>query len=245
MKLIKCKGEKMSRTELYIIDEKGDVRFKDGFRNSYRGAVMIWSQLVEAHIFKTNKLRCSLIALPCFDDSGLGKYQFLLGDIAYDKNIPIEDRIILVGTFDHCIVKRENIPKYLDALEKYMIKYDCGNLDDQYKAIKQIYDDAKYKNIVGICWNQTSVSCGVWSAPWDKEKEEHIAKTHNIYQHKHYSLETKEYTKENYFLFDIITYEMNEDELNEYTQGKQKVYDFVQRSDVNKDNYFMKMENSF
>ena len=85
----------MSRTELYIIDKKGNIVFFEEFGNSHRGAALLWSNLCKRYL----------------DDEyyWLNKESDKLWQLDADKRIPRELRILLVSTYDHMIIKKENL----------------------------------------------------------------------------------------------------------------------------------------
>lgn len=187
----------MSRTELYIIGKDGDIEIYKGYGNSYRGAILLWHNLWRKYYAK--------LCYPHFnDDKNIEK----LWRVDINLEVPRELRILLASTFDKMMIKIDNLPKYIDAIESVLTKKyfeDNGHFKNYPKDLREIL---KNKNIIAICWNQTSINNGVWikydQCPTCREYS--IERSYNIFKDKKHQ-----------FLFEYL--EWMERELNKGESG--------------------------
>lgn len=88
---------------------------------------------------------------------------------------PLRDRIVLFTTFDNCLVKKEDIPRVIEALRAFEGDDHKGetNLGEQADILQTIYDDPE---TIAVGWNQTSVTVESWEniGGYDEEKDEAI-----------------------------------------------------------------------
>ena len=138
----------MSRTELYMIDKKGNLALFDEFGNSHRGAALLWSNLCDKYLH---------------DESYwlLSENKDKLWRLDVDKRVPRELRILFISTFDHMIIKKENLHLFIDAIEKCLKERhfdDFGHFESYPDSLRDVLS----LNVLGIAWNQTSVNSGVW-----------------------------------------------------------------------------------
>lgn len=165
----------MSRTELYIVKEDGELFIYKEFSNSHRGAALLWDNLIKKYL---NSSYGKLM----FSDKEMDK----LWRLDRDLNIPRELRVLLISTFDKMLIKKENLPLFIEAINKTINKKhfeETGHFKDYPEAMNEIL---KMKDVVAIAWNQTSICSGVWNK-YDKCphcKHYTIERSYNIYKDK-------------------------------------------------------------
>ena len=160
----------MSYTEMFIVKNLGVVVPHAEFKNSHRGAMMIWVNLFNVYCpdqVKEAKERYHMEGkiYPYNDEDYKAVW-------ALAKNIivPKHNRIVLAATFDYAILEREHFQDYIEAVETYAQDYpQVGHLLLQCKEIAKL----QKRKIIGVCWNQTSVSADMW---WTEHRRFNINK---------------------------------------------------------------------
>lgn len=169
----------MSRTELYFVDQAGDVWLHSEYQNSWRGAMLVWMAMARHY----------LGGEPGFNIGGLSKSLQPVWDLFKDTRLPVEMRIVLGSTFDKVMVRKENLPRLITAIRAFeRITGDGGNLVLQIPAFEALYleDDC-----TAVCWNQTSVCHSPWEIPDDSADDG--VRSYNINR-----------DKEHWFLFEEL-----------------------------------------
>lgn len=143
----------MSYTELFYVTPKKRVVNYMTFHNSHLAASFIWSNLYCRHfkdrIEETMKKYGYKPHGPMSEDD----YKDLWG--LFNKNdVPIFERSILGSTFDYVILEKEHFNRFYEDVMKYAVYYPSGSLIKQAMAIQILCK----RNIIGVCWNQTSVN---------------------------------------------------------------------------------------
>ena len=136
-------------------------------RNSWLGAMAIWARMEEKY-------------LPTYSPPGYPSadaYEIIMGhkptrvsflfakynpmkevwDLFDNEKVCISDKIVLGTTFDHVLVKREDIEKVIAAFETFDGK---TNLKEQADVLRGFLDDPE---ISAVGWNANSVSCDTWA----------------------------------------------------------------------------------
>lgn len=75
----------------------------------------------------------------------------------FEKNeVSLVNKIVLGTTFDHVVVKREDMPRLMEAFRAFE-----GNtsLKEQADIIQAMHESGKW---VAVVWNQTSVNADTW-----------------------------------------------------------------------------------
>lgn len=134
----------MSRTELYIVKNTGELELYKEFGNSHRGASLLWQNLGDKY----------LDGLKWYNEKQMG----MLWKLDRDPRVSREEKILLISTYDHELIKKENLEQFVDACEKVYF-HDNGHFKEYPEVMKEIM---KLKDVIAIGWNQTSVNCGVW-----------------------------------------------------------------------------------
>lgn len=136
----------MSCTEMYVVDDKGDVLAADEARNAHRGAMWIWNVLWRKYLLES-----------CDPDK---EYERLWA-LAKNPDVPLLDRVALASTFDNVMIPAEHMELVAQALEQ--VEPGTENLQKQAAELRK----AKAEGYQAFCWNQTSVN----SSPWSVQEE--------------------------------------------------------------------------
>ena len=141
----------MSRTELYIVKNTGDLELYKEFGNSHRGASLLWNNLTKKYI----NTSYSWISMK-------KKEMERLWRLDQDPRVSREEKVIFISTFDHFLIKKENLHLFIEACEEvYKKNYfeDIGHFKNYPEVMREIM---KLEDVIAIAWNQTSVCSDVW-----------------------------------------------------------------------------------
>lgn len=155
----KRRGKKrMSSTELLIFYKKKWCLFEE-YHNSYKGAFLLWEELWNK--FFSDE---SFPYLP--SDERLEK----LWRLDQDPRLSRDLKILLCSTFDHFLIKRENIPRFIEAI-KNAIKNDELNDFGHFSSYARDLENflKKKEKFKAIGWIQTTVCDDVWMEFEDKK----------------------------------------------------------------------------
>jgi len=138
----------MSSTELYRVNSDGDVKWHCDFSNSWRRAILIWDNMAKKYLNKSvGSMMCGNM-----DD---------LWELNKRLDIPSAHRIVLMSTYDKCVVHRERIPRLIRAYDDYCKEdWDTGNVPLFSLELDKLFLD---RDCTAICWNQTSVNSSIWT----------------------------------------------------------------------------------
>lgn len=144
----------MSYTTLYKIDPSGKITEQAEFSNSHRGAAMVWENLWRKYLpERQNALSQKYgfkVTSPILDLNECRAVWRLYKDI----KIPRFVRSVLLSTFDHAILEKDKFQDFYDDVLKYSGMFAAGSLVEQANAIIELNG----QDLLGVCWNQTSVS---------------------------------------------------------------------------------------
>lgn len=139
----------MSYTTLHLVKHGGLEDFQE-YKNSHGGAMFVWNALANKYLKES-------------------AFKFMFGDsaplwaIAYDSKVSKTDRIVMATTFDRAMVRAENLLDLADRFDEFCKTYPAGNmacsLSQQSADFRKIAED---KEVLGVCWTQTSVAGDVW-----------------------------------------------------------------------------------
>lgn len=130
----------MSYSTIYIIDNDGDVVPYTEILNGTL-AMTIWD-----HISKEYGLRLMFGENPeIWSWCGKGK-------------LKSHHDIVMAFTFDHVIVYKRDIPKLIEAFNEFMLECPTENMKTQIETLTEIQEE----DIIGVAWQQTSVSDNLW-----------------------------------------------------------------------------------
>jgi hypothetical protein len=157
----------MSYTELFLVPERGEVYCVAEFKNAFRGAMMVWGQMGSYYL-------------------ALGSLELMLQDnmqrvwnLWKNDCVPLSDRIVMGATFDRVMVRRENIPRLVNAIRDYATRFDPGHLLDQVEKLLELANDSE---CFAVCWNQTSVNADAWYVQTDEldKYDDHIYRMYDV-----------------------------------------------------------------
>ena len=156
----------MSSTELYKITQSGRIILYQEFKNSHRSASFVWSNLWKYYckdrIAELKNRDGFEYHSPASDED----FQMVWG-LHKNKEINKSVRAVLMSTFDYVVLEKEYFQRYFDDVLKYAEYFPVGSLIEQAHAILQL----KSKNLIGVCWNQTSVNADMW---WSGKQSSNI-----------------------------------------------------------------------
>lgn len=66
--------------------------------------------------------------------------------------------IVMAFTFDHVIVCKKDIPKLIEAFNEFMQECPTENMKTQIQVLTELQKE----DIIGVAWQQTSVSDTLW-----------------------------------------------------------------------------------
>jgi hypothetical protein len=185
----------MSCTEIFGL-KKNTVEHIGETRNSWRGAMAIWTLLEKKHLPKYIPDWAMGVAGEYSRTSAMGQEKDSpmksVWDLFHSPKLTKSERIVMGSTFDNVLAKVESIDQVLQAFREFE-----GNtsLKEQADIIEQAIK--KDPEIVAIGWNQTSVNGDTWvNESYDTENEEPIG----------YNLETG---TRHWFLVEALEEEMS------------------------------------
>lgn len=188
----------MSSTQIYAIDETGDTYNYGDARNSFMGAIAVWTILEGKYLppmpkptwmgddeyNKCIESRNMRQLSRCFlypDGNGPHPLQ-PVWDLCEDPRLMPHEQIALMATFDRHIVMRKDVQTVIDAFRAFE---GNTNLSVQADILELILNDSD-SHYIGAAWNQTSVNCGTWSV-YDEETE--TSTPYNIFKYSnHYDV---------------------------------------------------------
>lgn len=179
----------MSCTEIYAFDLEGNARLYGEVRNSWRGSMAVWCILENRHLppfvpwyvkfcnwyhpdmaseeverrigYKPSRALCH---------GGKEEPAREIWNLVDSPDIPEHEKIVLYTTFDHCLVRAENLPAVIAAFRQFD---GDTSLKEQADILQKAADDPE---VIAIGWNQTSVNADTWSSigGYDSVKDEPI-----------------------------------------------------------------------
>ena len=133
----------MSYTEIFKFDKDGNSESVADIKNSYRGAMAVWNIL--------GKKYCGHGA-SIFDISAMKR----IWNLADDKRVSLDERIVLCTTFDKCLIRKDDIPRVVTAFRNFNGE---TSLKEQADVLEELYQD---DDCIAVGWHQNSVSCEQW-----------------------------------------------------------------------------------
>lgn len=141
----------MSSTEIYGILKNGDVVLYAEVENARAGAPAIWRILANKYRIEDDK-----------DELGASK---IVWSHFYQGVYEDPEEIILGTTLDNAIVMsheehNKDFSELIYAMRYFSKKHNHTNLSEQLKVIEIM---AKDPDVIGVAWNQTSLSDCLWN----------------------------------------------------------------------------------
>lgn len=145
----------MSSCEIYAVKTNGEVSYYDRAKNAWGGAMHIWQTLAKKHI-----------------GDGFSFFADMkpVWNLADNESVPMHERIVLASTFDKAIAKKDFLPTLIEAFEEFAAEFPTPTLEKEIEILKTMQDDPE---VIGVCWNQTSVNGDPWSV-YDEDNDDSI-----------------------------------------------------------------------
>ena len=172
----------MSSTVIIGFDESGKALEDElgSVPNSWRGAPAVWQYMEETYLppyfpewvdeaeramgaeafFERHRYKPSRIS--SFNPDALEE----IVNLAYDKSVPEDERISLASTFDWVAVRREEIPRIIEAFRNFPAR---TSLPEQAAVLEEALD---FPDLSAVGWIQTTVCCDLWQGEYDEETDE-------------------------------------------------------------------------
>ena len=147
----------MSCTEIYAFKRNGEAHHFADVTNAWRGGMAVWLTMDKRYLTDNTYLPNMTRMAATWK-------------LADNEAVPEHERIVLFTTFDNCLVKKENLPKVIEAF----LNFDGDtSLPEQAKVLELIMDDDDY---IAVGWNQTSVNGDCWETMggYDPETGENL-----------------------------------------------------------------------
>ena len=141
----------MSSTEIYAILKNGDVVLYSEVENSRSCSLDIYKILADKYHIKNNKNVCNWFK----------KVRGYFYQVVYED----PEEIILGTTLNNAIVMsheehNKDFSELIYAMRYFSKKHNHTNLSEQLKVIEIM---AKDPDVIGVAWNQTSLSDCLWN----------------------------------------------------------------------------------
>lgn len=132
---------------MFKVPESGEIQPIADFKNAFRSAWHVWSEMAEAYCHKdTSQMMLDKNLQPVWD-------------LWKRLDVPLDYRIVMAFTFDNVMVRRENLVRLAEAMEAFAKRFGPGTLLEQAQVLQELaVDDTAY----AVCWNQTSVNADTW-----------------------------------------------------------------------------------
>lgn len=177
----------MSYTTVYKVPAQGGIESAGEFRNAHGYGPYVYNKMGSHRL-------------------GWGEHEWILkkgADIkplwrlAEDESLPNFERITLTATYDRVMVRRENIPRVIEAFRAFVAAYPPGKYACSLLAQADLLEDlAQDPECFAVCWNGTSVSDN-W--PFIYEECPHCGNDTEEYREYDVSLDS-----DHWFMFDEL-----------------------------------------
>ncbi len=157
----------MSATEMCTFGADGRVAGWHHFKNAWGGAMAVWDELAKQYISGAGLMGLSPEAM---------RGVWALAD---DPRLKWFERIVLLTTFDRCLVLGGDLAACAKAFELFDARYGPArrargvafNIGDQATALA----GAAAAGARAVGWNQTSVNGDCeWYGEWDEESDKEV-----------------------------------------------------------------------
>ena len=144
----------MSYTEIYGFDKNGDAYYYDSVKNAWRGGMAIWQYLEKKYLPPYYSKYAHIETSRCFSmDSEAMKD---IWQLANNERVSEIDKICLLTTFDNVLVRKEDMPKVIEA-------FRCFDGETSLKEQADILEDmVNNDDCIAVGWNQTSINGDTW-----------------------------------------------------------------------------------
>lgn len=194
----------MSYTEIYAFNKEGKAYFYDQVHNAWRGAMAVWGIMEDRHlplyipgyikccnwyrpgmsaeeIVRRNGFKPSRISISISTDEKPDPADEVWA-LAENPDVPLHEKIVMHTTFDHCLVKREDIRRVVDAFRQFDGE---TSLKEQADILERMEADPE---IIAVGWNQTSVNADNWANAGGYDEDDEWIPYNCLTGDKHYWL---------------------------------------------------------
>lgn len=180
----------MSCTEIYVFKQDGNAELYGEVRNAWRGGMAVWHEMEARYLppyipnyvkicnwYHSGMDYSDIVLKLGYTPTRCAAPDFSGGDPMNDiwqlygsDKVSEKDQIVLATTFDGCLVRKEDIPKVIDAFNSFGGE---TSLPEQAEILQKAFDDPE---IIAVGWNQTSVNGDTWSniGGYDEEEDEYL-----------------------------------------------------------------------
>jgi hypothetical protein len=147
----------MSYTTLYKITPSGRISEYAEFKNSHRGAMLVWCNVYKCYLperIEAEKLMNGFEPHGPFREADYKALWPLFRDV----RLPDYVRAVLGSTYDRVVLEKKYFQRFYDDVLKYAGMFEAGTMIEQAQSILRL----RGKKVFGVCWNQTSVGSGFW-----------------------------------------------------------------------------------
>lgn len=159
----------MSYTEIYIIDKNGYALGHREYSNSRGFCARVWDVL------------CNTYGLKHWYDEEASRRLWKLVD---DPDVAEFDRIVLETTFDNVIIRKEDIPRVIEAYYQFEKAHPGGDRINHIPDIAFDLTRLAKDDIIGVCFYQNSVTSNPWVNYNPEEDESEAYNIHKQTKHK-------------------------------------------------------------
>ena len=175
----------MSNTEIFGFDKEGNAYLAGEVKNAFRGAMAIWRILEEKYLPPIDNEYTQALEKSfgikysrCSSEDTIQEVWALQNS---DK-LSIEEKIVLFSTFDKMLVKKEDIPKVINAFISFEGE---TSLKEQAEILQDLLES---DNCIAVGWNENSVVIDNWvNYSYDEENDRAIP-YNCLKQNEHYWL---------------------------------------------------------
>lgn len=167
----------MSYVEIYAFDCAGNGHLYGEIKNSWSGAPAVWAYMEEKYLppFVPDGMTLEDIQSDSKKTSRLQSINTMneIWELVDDPKISEADRIVLFTTLDECLVRKEDIPKVVNAFEEFCASSNNQNLAKQAEILKKAAADPE---VIAVGWNQTSINASTWGnkGGYDYERDSSV-----------------------------------------------------------------------
>lgn len=164
----------MSYTEIFGFDKDGNAYSAGEVQNAWRGAWSVWTYFEDKYLplyipdyikytiwYKPNMSNEEVISKNGFKPTRLNSNDGSIQEIwnlVDDTSISVNERIVLMTTFDKVLVKKENLQQVINAFNSFPNK--DTSLKQQAQILQTLLND---NNCIAVGWNQNSVCADNWT----------------------------------------------------------------------------------
>lgn len=144
----------MSYVTIHKVPEKGEITDYAEIKNAWLGAMYIWESMYLRYI------SLGVYDMAQVQINMMNRDMQKVWDLAKDEQIPLAFRIVLITTFDKCMVRRSDLPRVISAFSDFLMAFSGeNNLVGQMNVLRELSKD---ETCYAVCWTQTSVADDIW-----------------------------------------------------------------------------------